>query len=102
MKRKEKATPWKSRKQCQAAFRRRLKKAREARGWSQWKLSRETGLSQPNIVMYESAGEGARVPNIHSLVRLADSLEVSTDWLLGRQDKQGNVIIIQEGVSVLS
>ena len=67
-----------------ATFGQRLKFAREAQGWSQSELARQTNLTQPKISRME-AGRGAPGPLI--LIKLAASLSISTDYLLGLSDK---------------
>jgi len=61
----------------------RLRDARLARGLTQEALSTRAGMStsQRQVTGYET---GASVPTVATLCRLADALEVSMDWLLGR------------------
>ncbi|MFD1953769.1 helix-turn-helix domain-containing protein [Paenibacillus thailandensis] len=61
----------------------RLKEARHKRGWSQLKLSVESGVCRGAISHYERA---YRQPDLDQLARLADVLNVSTDYLLGRSE----------------
>jgi len=61
-------------------FPRRLRRAREERGWSQADLAARAGLQQSALSHYEN---GARRPSFANLRRLARSLEVSTDFLIG-------------------
>ncbi len=58
----------------------RIRKLREARGWTQEQLGQKTAVARSQICRYEN---GAYVPNAPSLVRLADELGVTTDELLG-------------------
>lgn len=55
------------------------------RSISAYKLSKETGITQGMISYWKS---GERSPSIEHLVKLADFFDVSTDYLLGRTDKQ--------------
>ena len=59
----------------------RLREARLLRGWSQARLSQETGIAQSMISQIERR---TRNGNAFTLIRLADALEVSLDWLTGR------------------
>lgn len=58
-----------------------LKKAREKRGITQVRLSIELELAQETISGYEI---GRISPSISVLIKIADFLNVSTDYLLGR------------------
>jgi transcriptional regulator with XRE-family HTH domain len=63
-------------------FRIRLKSAREdLRKWSQSKLAEEAKLPPSSIAHFEA---GSRKPSFENLRRLANALEVTTDYLLGR------------------
>src|SRR6516225_7681341 len=67
-------------------FQERLKAARELRGWSQEELGSKTGMPPSSIGHYES---GSRKPSFHTLRKLANTLNVTTDYLLGRVDEPG-------------
>lgn len=58
----------------------RLRAARLEAGLSQAALSERTGIVQQAISRYES---GTSTPSVDTLVRLADALSVSLDWLTG-------------------
>ncbi len=62
-------------------FRERLKKARELRGWNQAELGEKAGMPASSIAHFET---GTRKPSFESLRRLANALEITTDYLLGR------------------
>lgn len=64
-------------------FRKRLRAARELRALSQAQLAAKVGMPASSITVFEG---GSRKPSIDNLRRLADGLEVSTDYLLGRID----------------
>jgi len=65
-------------------FSARLKYAREElRKISQGKLAGLTGFQPAAISHFET---GSRKPSFDNLKRLADALEVTTDFLLGRAD----------------
>jgi transcriptional regulator with XRE-family HTH domain len=66
------------------AFPERLRKAREHRGLSQGDLAQRTGLQPSAISHFET---GTRKPSFDNLRRLADALEVTTDYLLGRVER---------------
>lgn len=65
-------------------FPERLKHARELRGLNQSDLAAKTGLQASAISHFET---GTRKPSFDNLRRLADKLEVTTDYLLGRVDE---------------
>ena len=69
-------------------FRRRLKAARELRRLSQAELAHRTGLQQSAVSHYET---GTRRPSFTNLRRLAEAMEVTTDYLVGRsQSPEGS------------
>lgn len=59
----------------------RLRRAREYRGWSQGELADKAELQPSAISHFET---GARKPSFDNLRLLADTLDVTTDYLLGR------------------
>jgi transcriptional regulator with XRE-family HTH domain len=59
----------------------RLKTARENRGYKQNYIARKIGIKSNTLSGYES---GARRPDADILTKLADIYEVSADYLLGR------------------
>ncbi len=65
-------------------FKKRLRDAREMRDWSQNDLGTEAGLPPSSIAHFET---GSRKPSFDTLHRLANALEVTTDYLLGRVDQ---------------
>ena len=67
-------------------FRRRLLEAREARELTQAQLAERAGLPPAAISHFETGG---RRPSFENLLRLAEALRVSTDYLLGRQPDMG-------------
>lgn len=65
------------------AFPERLRAARDLRGWSQGVLAEKAGMPASSIAHFEA---GSRKPSFDTLRRLANALEVTTDYLLGRVD----------------
>ena len=63
------------------AFPGRLRAARERRGLSQGELANRADFQASAISHFET---GTRKPSFDNLRRLADALEVTTDYLLGR------------------
>jgi len=61
----------------------RLKQLRERKNMTQVRLAIELGLSQETISGYEI---GKAVPPADMLVKLADTLDASVDYILGRTD----------------
>jgi transcriptional regulator with XRE-family HTH domain len=66
------------------AFPERLRVARTERELSQEGLARRANLQPSAISHFET---GTRKPSFDNLRRLADALEVTTDYLLGRVDE---------------
>lgn len=62
----------------------RLRNARVARGLSQSDLAGRAGLQASAVSHFET---GTRKPSFDNLKRLADSLRVTTDYLLGRSEQ---------------
>ena len=63
-------------------FPERLRKLREQKRMSRKVLSELCGVSKNMIGRYE---RGERKPNIDTLVNLCDNLDVSADYILGRE-----------------
>jgi transcriptional regulator with XRE-family HTH domain len=64
-------------------FQERLRSARELRGWNQSELANRAGMPPSSIAHFET---GSRKPSFDTLRRIANALEVTTDYLLGRVD----------------
>lgn len=64
-----------------AIFPDRLRSAREYRGLTQGELADRSGLQPSAVSHFET---GARKPSFDNLRLLADTLDVTTDYLLGR------------------
>ncbi|PZQ87064.1 MAG: XRE family transcriptional regulator [Leifsonia xyli] len=64
----------------------RLRAARELRGWSQSDLAARCGMPTSSVGHFEG---GTRKPSFDNLRKLANALEVTTDYLLGRVDDPG-------------
>ena len=62
-------------------FKDRLRSARISRGQTLQTIADELGVTLVTIQKYES---GTREPNLQMLCKLADILDVPTDFLLGR------------------
>lgn len=62
----------------------RLRNIREEKGLSQAQLGEKIGVSRGAISYYENQ---SRVPDIRTLKKLATFFNVSTDWLLGLEEK---------------
>jgi transcriptional regulator with XRE-family HTH domain len=66
-------------------FAKRFKKLRDEIGLTQDQMADKLGVSRPTIAGYESE-EKNRVPRKETLIKIADTFGVSTDWLLGNTD----------------
>ena len=64
-----------------AALAERIARARKARGLSRAALAEAVGTSPPIIGRYERA---EMTPSVATATRIADALEVSVDYLVGR------------------
>ena len=61
-----------------------LKKIRKQKGISQVQLALKLGVSQNTVSRYET---GERQADFQTLIMLADILDVTVDYLIGRTDK---------------
>jgi len=71
----------------------RLREVRESRGFSQSKLGHLAGCGQEKISFYET---GKSRPQYQTLVNLANSLQVSMDYLLGRTDEMESKVTLED------
>lgn len=62
-------------------FRYRLPKLRELRDLSQTDLAERAGMMPAAISQFEN---GSRTPSFESVVKLANALDISADYLIGR------------------
>lgn len=71
-------------------FKKRLVGIRKVRNLSQDELAKRAGLPSTAVSHFES---GARKPSFDNLRKLADALDVSIDYLMGRTEEvDGNLI----------
>ena len=66
-----------------AVFANRLKELRKSKGLTQRKMAEMLAMREQAYQMYEY---GKREPNHETTVKIADFLDVSLDYLLGRTD----------------
>lgn len=64
-------------------FNKRLRQMRMKRKYTQQRLADALDIALRSYQCYET---GTRTPNYELLVRIADTLDVSLDYLLGRDD----------------
>lgn len=64
-------------------FSKRLNQTRKAKGFTAQKMADNLCI---HIRAYRKYESGDTMPNLNSLVKIADILEVSTDYLLGRTE----------------
>lgn len=67
----------------------RIKELRQKRNITQIRLSTEIEVSQETISAYEN---GKAEPRLDNLIKIADFLNTSTDYLLGRIDDDSPLI----------
>lgn len=72
-----------------------LKKARLRKGLSQVQLAEQLGVAKSTYSMYES---GNREPNVQTIKKIADILNVSTDELLGMDEESQTIAAHFDGV----
>ncbi|WP_438770101.1 helix-turn-helix domain-containing protein [Brevibacillus sp. JB24b] len=83
-------------------FGNRLRELREMRNLSQEEFGERFEISKVTISGYE---RGMRTPSFPLLVEMADFLEVSTDYLLGRTDEKtppNKIEVIKENARLLN
>ena len=79
-------------------FAERLRDARERlRGLTQAQLAEKTGLPSTSISHFENP-EGTRKPSFDNLRRLANALEVTTDYLLGRSNDHVGMPVAEDAL----
>ena len=66
-------------------FARRFRSEYKAQKWSVEKFCDKANITPPTLWRFKY---GKSLPRVEILVDLADILNVSTDWLLGRSDKK--------------
>ena len=64
-------------------FGERIRIARKKCGMSQHEFSAACGINRSMLARYEL---DTQAPSLDILVRIADKLDISTDWLLGRTE----------------
>lgn len=79
-------------------FAERLRDARERlRGLTQAQLAEKTGLPPTSISHFENP-EGTRKPSFDNLRRLANALDVTTDYLLGRSNDHVGMPVAEDAL----
>lgn len=69
-------------------FKENLKYLRKSKDLTQKEIAEDLGITQPTYQQWES---GKRSPTAETLEKLADYFDVTTDYLLGREDKEDEV-----------
>lgn len=62
-------------------FQTRLREERKSCGFTQAQMAELLGIRQPSYIRYEN---GTGEPSLETLVKIANILDVSVDYLLGR------------------
>ncbi|WP_157801021.1 helix-turn-helix domain-containing protein [Bacillus solitudinis] len=68
-------------------FKERIKELRLRKHWTQEYIASLLGITRPGYSSYEN---GARLPSIQILIKIADLHHVTTDYLLGRSNDVPN------------
>jgi len=74
-------------------FRHRLRKARKGRGWTQAYLAKRVSLHFTEISHLE---RGSRKPSFNNLIKVADALGVTTDYLVGNPILDADDLIYED------
>ncbi len=76
-------------------FKKRLYETRKMRDLNQEEVAKKANLPSTAISHFES---GTRKPSFENLKKLADALEVSIDYLLGRTDSISGNLVHEAGI----
>ena len=79
----------------QHLFKQRLKETRKMRELSQLHLAKKAGLSATLITHFET---GQRKPSFINLIKIADGLEVSVDYLMGRTESISGIPLLESKI----
>ena len=66
-------------------FTERFKKIIQTNNLTAYRVAKDTGISQGLMAEYH---RGDKIPTVNNLVKIADYLDCSVDYLLGRTDNQ--------------
>ncbi len=75
----------------------RLKECRTEKGLTQKGLATQLNTTQQTYSDYET---GRTEPDSETLIKIADILAISIDYLLGRSDDFGNISVQTEGIQL--
>jgi transcriptional regulator with XRE-family HTH domain len=81
-------------------FPKRLREFRMLKGLSQKELAEMADLTPASLSAYEkeSGVKGSKTPTLSTAVKMAEQLEVSIDWLCGRDESKKDTISNYRGV----
>ena len=77
----------------------KLREARNEKGLSQKEVAKRINLTQQTYSDYET---GRTNPDIETLIEIANILETSVDYILGRSDDFGNITIKEKSPSKIT
>ena len=77
----------------------RIKKLREEENISQTELAKEIGIAKNTLCQYE---KNRANPSLEIILQIADYFNVSVDYLLGRADDFGNIVVQSSATDSLS
>lgn len=75
------------------AFGEILRKLRTDKGYSQAQLAKKIGVSSSMVALYET---GDRFPSLETLLRVAQFMKVSTDYLLGNTMSKDSYVDVRD------
>ncbi len=74
-------------------FPQKLREERKKRGMTQKELGEKVGVKQNTFTNWEN---GKREPTLDNIIKLANILDVTVDYLLGRSDNFSNTIVLSK------
>ena len=83
----------------------RLKAARKNKNMTQQELGEKLGISKVSVCGYE---KGIRIPTIENFIQILDILEITADYLLGREvfavceeEEEYKIVLAKDDLEIL-
>ena len=74
---------------------------RESRGWSEYKLAEESGISQSTISAWYSGSKKRTTPTLDSLLKVAEAFDVEASYLL-IGDEERTFVLTDKQIMILN